>query len=250
MFEIDKRQFGMFLSLLRKEKGLTQKDLAGELFISDKAVSKWETGQSLPDISLLKPLAELLGVTVTELLEGRRLAAEPMAPEQVEGLLQKAVQFADFGEERARPKGRRLAIYLTCVIVSLLELTVVYVLQLPLTESLLMAVAFPVGFGAYFWLYVRTKLPGYYDSNRIGSWSDGPLRMNVPGVRFTNRNWPYIVKTLRIWSAVTMTLYPLIHLAGCLLLPEFWVQLQLWVFLASVLGGMFIPLVIVGRRYE
>lgn len=44
MFEIDKKSFGEFISILRKEKSMTQKDLACRLFVSDKAVSKWETG--------------------------------------------------------------------------------------------------------------------------------------------------------------------------------------------------------------
>ena len=47
MFEIDKKKFGAFLSQKRKEKGYTQTDLAHTLFLSDKAVSKWETGGSL-----------------------------------------------------------------------------------------------------------------------------------------------------------------------------------------------------------
>ncbi len=69
MFEIDKVKFGEFVAQLRREKGYTQKQVAAELFVSDKAVSKWERGMSMPDISLLMPLANLLGVTVTELLE-------------------------------------------------------------------------------------------------------------------------------------------------------------------------------------
>ena len=48
MFEIDKKEFGCFLAELRKEKGFTQKELAEKLFVSDKAVSKWETGGSIP----------------------------------------------------------------------------------------------------------------------------------------------------------------------------------------------------------
>ena len=47
MFEIDKEKFGLFLAQLRKEKGWTQKELAERLFLSDKAVSKWERGGSL-----------------------------------------------------------------------------------------------------------------------------------------------------------------------------------------------------------
>lgn len=46
MFEIDKKSFGEFISMLRKEKSMTQKDLASRLLVSDKAVSKWETGVS------------------------------------------------------------------------------------------------------------------------------------------------------------------------------------------------------------
>ena len=51
---------------------MTQKELAQRLFVSDKAVSKWERGLSMPDVALLAPLSELLGVTVTELLRGQR----------------------------------------------------------------------------------------------------------------------------------------------------------------------------------
>ncbi len=53
VFSIDKTRFGGFVALCRKEKGLTQKQLAQRLYVSDKAVSKWERGLSLPDISLL-----------------------------------------------------------------------------------------------------------------------------------------------------------------------------------------------------
>lgn len=47
MYELDRKKFGAFVSELRKEKGYTQKDLAQKLLISDKAISKWETGGSL-----------------------------------------------------------------------------------------------------------------------------------------------------------------------------------------------------------
>ena len=51
MFRIDNQKFGAFVAELRREKGMTQKELAERLFVSDKAVSKWERGLSLPDIS-------------------------------------------------------------------------------------------------------------------------------------------------------------------------------------------------------
>ena len=57
MESIDREKFGAFLFQLRKEKDFTQQEVADRLFVSNKAVSKWERGQSLPDISLLTPLA-------------------------------------------------------------------------------------------------------------------------------------------------------------------------------------------------
>ncbi len=63
MYEIDNQKFGAFVAMLRKEKGYTQKELAERLFLSDKAVSKWERGLSLPDIALLEPLAQIIFYT-------------------------------------------------------------------------------------------------------------------------------------------------------------------------------------------
>lgn len=95
MQEMDKEQFGRLIGQLRREKNFTQKQLAEQLYVSDKAVSKWERGLSMPDVSLLLPLAETLGVTVTELLEGRRLNAEEQPNrEQVEELVQKVISFS------------------------------------------------------------------------------------------------------------------------------------------------------------
>ena len=62
---------GKRIALLRKEKGLTQEELAKHMDVSPQAVSKWENDQTCPDISALPKLARLFGVTVDELLEGR-----------------------------------------------------------------------------------------------------------------------------------------------------------------------------------
>jgi len=61
---------GSTIKALRERKSYTQKQLADLLGVSDKAVSKWETGKGLPDITLLEPLAKTLGVSVAELLSG------------------------------------------------------------------------------------------------------------------------------------------------------------------------------------
>ena len=61
---------GAMIRQMREKKNLTQEELAAQLFVSSKAVSKWETGQGLPDISLLEPLAGALGISVVELFSG------------------------------------------------------------------------------------------------------------------------------------------------------------------------------------
>ena len=63
---------GKRIAFLRKEKGLTQEELAQHMGISPQAVSKWENDQTCPDISALPKLARLFGITVDELLEGKR----------------------------------------------------------------------------------------------------------------------------------------------------------------------------------
>lgn len=69
---MDNTQFGAFIAQLRKEQGLTQKELADRLNVTDKAVSKWETGKGFPDVKLLEPLAQALGVSLAELMRGQR----------------------------------------------------------------------------------------------------------------------------------------------------------------------------------
>ena len=70
---MDNQTIGNFIKELRKDKNLTQKDLADKLNITDRAVSKWERGLSCPDISLLDDLSKILEVSVIEILKGRKL---------------------------------------------------------------------------------------------------------------------------------------------------------------------------------
>ncbi len=71
---MDQVLIGKFIADERKQKGLTQRQLADELGISDKTISKWETGNGFPEISLLLPLCEHLNITVNELLSAERLS--------------------------------------------------------------------------------------------------------------------------------------------------------------------------------
>lgn len=70
------KTIGKFISVLRKSKGMTQKDLAEQLYISDKTVSRWERDETVPDLALLPVLAEIFDVTIDELIRGEKCVQE------------------------------------------------------------------------------------------------------------------------------------------------------------------------------
>lgn len=69
---MDQVKIGSYLKELRKEKHLTQQDLADKLHVSDRTVSRWETGRNMPDISILVELAEFYQVSIPEIIDGER----------------------------------------------------------------------------------------------------------------------------------------------------------------------------------
>lgn len=73
---MDQKKIGSFIASRRKDNGLTQSQLAEKLGITDKAISKWETGKSMPDLSLFNPLCDLLQITLNELLLGEFISDE------------------------------------------------------------------------------------------------------------------------------------------------------------------------------
>ncbi len=73
---MDQIKTGKFIAQMRKEKSLTQRELADTLCISDKTVSKWENGKGMPEVSLMMPLCEALDITANELLSGERLSQD------------------------------------------------------------------------------------------------------------------------------------------------------------------------------
>ena len=76
---------GTTVKQLREQKGLTQGALAEKIGVSSKTVSKWETGRGLPDISLLQPLAQALGVSVIELMNGEHIINKNISANMLRG---------------------------------------------------------------------------------------------------------------------------------------------------------------------
>lgn len=75
---MNQEKIGKFIAYCRKEKNMTQEELAQKLHLTDKAISKWENGRSLPDLSILEPLSKTLDVSINEILSGEKIKEEEL----------------------------------------------------------------------------------------------------------------------------------------------------------------------------
>ena len=122
---MNNEKMGTFIAELRKSKAMTQKEMASQLGVSDKAVSKWERGLSCPDIALLSPLSSLLGITATELLNGERTQQETSISMETN-----VVNVLEYVGTRAKNKTRLLqsifaAIFSTMILMGVLAVSIV-----------------------------------------------------------------------------------------------------------------------------
>ena len=78
---------GMLIAQIRKENSLTQKQLADRIGVSNATISKWETAKGFPDISLIEPLAEALGISVSEIIAGERLESNPKTDDLISNIV-------------------------------------------------------------------------------------------------------------------------------------------------------------------
>ncbi|MDE6761611.1 MAG: helix-turn-helix domain-containing protein [Lachnospiraceae bacterium] len=121
---MEKEKFGNFVAFLRKEQGMTQKDLAERLCLTDKAVSKWERGLSFPDISMLEPLAEIFGVTILELLQGERIQEEnAISIEETQKIMERSLNISDKEADRKHIQSK--TVILICCMVLMFGITLV-----------------------------------------------------------------------------------------------------------------------------
>lgn len=84
---MDQIKIGKFIANCRKEKNMTQRQLADILEISDKTISKWECGKGLPEVQFMIPLCDLLGINVNELLSGEKLSADEYQKKAEENMI-------------------------------------------------------------------------------------------------------------------------------------------------------------------
>lgn len=117
---MDQIKIGKFISVKRKELGLTQSQLADKLGITDKAISKWETGKSLPDASIMLELCSILKITVNDLLNGEVVDMENYKEKSEEMLLEMVKE----KEEREKMLLRAEIIAGVCSLLPLLIATI------------------------------------------------------------------------------------------------------------------------------
>ncbi len=124
---MDQKKVGSFLKELRKEKGITQEQLAEKLNVSGRSVSRWETGNNMPDISLLVEIADFYDVDVRELIEGERKSE--MMNNEVRDVANKMADYAN------NEKGRLFKVIRVIGIVGVLLLAIAIVFQTGLYEK-------------------------------------------------------------------------------------------------------------------
>lgn len=81
---MDQEKIGSFIALCRKKKKLTQEQLALKLGVTDRAISNWENGKNMPDLSLFEPLCEILGISISELIAGEKLSTDNLEEKDID----------------------------------------------------------------------------------------------------------------------------------------------------------------------
>ena len=119
---MDLDKIGKFIALNRKNKGLTQEQLAEKLGVTNKTFSRWETGKYMPDLSLLKPLSEELGITLNELLSGEKIKEEKI----VENTERSILNTIDYSSKKVENEHKKISIILMILgaIISISALTI------------------------------------------------------------------------------------------------------------------------------
>jgi len=164
---MDQIKTGRYISELRKSKGYTQEELGKLVGVSNKTVSRWENGNYMPDIALLKAMSETFSVSLNELLSGRRLTAEEWPVEAEKNLADVMVESAftfqqkkDFWTQRWLKQHRVLLILLALLYFVLLTVAMCWHLPVLAGISPLLALVTYAVLRNRMMIYVEDKLYG------------------------------------------------------------------------------------------
>ena len=115
---MNQEKIGKFIAELRKEKKLTQEELANKLGITKNAVSKWERGLSMMDVSLLKPVCDILEISIVELLNGERIKQDDLKI-KTDDTLKNTIEYSNKQIKNSRIKS---------IILTSLDITIIFVI--------------------------------------------------------------------------------------------------------------------------
>lgn len=148
---MDQKAIGAFLKRLRKEKGLTQEQLAERFFVSSKTVSRWETGSNMPDVGTLIDLADFYDVDIRELIDGERKSE--MMDKETKDTLKKVAAYATEGEKKAQSKVMNTVIG---ICIAVLVFIVMYIFAYTGRPELVTSL-FVIGVGCAVIFYLRVR---------------------------------------------------------------------------------------------
>lgn len=133
---MDVKKIGGFLKELRKERGLTQEQLAEHLLVSGRTVSRWETGTNMPDLSILIQIAEFYDVEMKEILDGER--RNEIMDKELKETLSKAADYSRLEKEKAVKAGSTAYVltFIVCAAIIVIQLIAVGELRIVVGETL------------------------------------------------------------------------------------------------------------------
>ena len=179
---MNQEKTGRFIAALRKEKKMTQEQLAEKLGVSNRSVSRWENGNTMPELSLLQALSENLGVTVLELLNGERLEKAVTEKKNIDLIIEFSRQE---NERKAKRLNRHFFAGLVCLLLVILQerFHILAFLSKPSLESFIYGVLLILG--------VWFEMCGFYENLKtkiftpkeveIISNTDGAVQMKTAG---------------------------------------------------------------------
>ena len=251
MYQINNEKFGKFLSEMRKEKSMTQKELADKLFVSDKTVSKWERGNSMPNVTLLMPIVDVLGITVTELLKGEKISENnSLNTDEVEKLVINSLDLSVRDTIRQRKKNWIYAFLISIgvVIAQAILMTVSGITIEQMRDSIY--ISFLMLIFAVCCIFVKEVLPTYYDKDKINFVSQGVFKIHMPGLAFNNGNWIYVLTVFRLFTLGVAILAPILcYLCISIGGVDLWNSIK-YPSILILLAGLIVATYIVGKKYE
>ena len=137
---MNQKRIGEFISKLRKEKEMTQVELANHLGVTDRAISKWENGRGLPDLSLIRELCDILGISINELLNGEKIKKEEYKKVSDNNL----INTLEYGKQELKKRNK-----VSILIISILMLITLTLLTLFMIDTHRMRNDLPVFFSTW-----------------------------------------------------------------------------------------------------